>query len=48
MMPTFDLENDDQVAFLRLLFLFERTLVGQGVLASDFAYVVARPRPFSP
>jgi len=48
MMPTFDLANDDQVAFLRLLFLFERTLVEQGVLPSDFAYVVARPLPRQP
>ena len=48
MMPTFDLENEDQVAFLRLLFLFEHTLVEHRVLPSDFAYVVARPLPRQP
>jgi SAM-dependent methyltransferase len=44
MMPTFDLEDETEVAFLRLLFLFERTLVARRVVPSDFAYVVVRPR----
>lgn len=42
-MDTFDLENEDQVALLRMMFLLERTLVQRQVLGSDFAYVVARP-----
>ena len=44
LMPTFELEDTDQLALLRLLFLFERTLIEHGALPSDFAYVVARPR----
>lgn len=43
-MHTFDLEDEDQVALLRSLFTFERTLIEHGVLSSDFAYAVARPR----
>jgi SAM-dependent methyltransferase len=42
-MPTFDLEDPDQKALLRMLFVFEKTLLEHGVIESDFAYVVARP-----
>jgi len=44
LMPTFSLDNPEQLSLVRLLFLFERTLVEHRVLPSDFAYVVARPR----
>jgi 2-polyprenyl-3-methyl-5-hydroxy-6-metoxy-1,4-benzoquinol methylase len=42
-MDSFDLDDDDQVSLLRMMFLLERTLIEQKVLGSDFAYVVARP-----
>lgn len=43
-MASFDLEDERELSILRLIFLFERTLVEHGVLSSDFTYVVARPR----
>jgi 2-polyprenyl-3-methyl-5-hydroxy-6-metoxy-1,4-benzoquinol methylase len=43
-MPHLELENEWHCALLRSWFLYERTLVEHGVLPSDFAYVVARPR----
>ncbi|MFN8530785.1 MAG: class I SAM-dependent methyltransferase [Anaerolineae bacterium] len=43
-MGSYDLENPDQQALLKMLFLFERTLIQQNVLQPDFAYVVARPK----
>lgn len=43
-MHLLDLEDPWHVALLRSWFLYERTLVERGVLPSDFAYVVARPR----
>lgn len=43
-MGNFDLKNEDQVALLHMIFLFERTLIRFGLLPSDFAYVVARPK----
>ncbi len=42
-MPGFDLEDEKDLSILRLMFLFEQTLVEQKVLPSDFAFVVARP-----
>lgn len=46
-MSSFDLKDADQVAILRLIFLFEQTLMEHDVLPSDFAYVVARPKKTS-
>ncbi len=43
-MESFDLEDENHLSILRLMFLYERTLVRQGLLPSDFACVVARPR----
>ncbi len=43
-MASFDLEDAKDLSILRLMFLHERTLIRQGVLPSDFACVVARPR----
>jgi 2-polyprenyl-3-methyl-5-hydroxy-6-metoxy-1,4-benzoquinol methylase len=43
LMPSFDLENEDQRSLLKMLFLMEKTLIRQGVLQSDFAYAVAKP-----
>ena len=43
-MEAFDLEDEKDLSILRLMFLHERTLIRQGVLPSDFACVVARPR----
>lgn len=45
LMHNFDTADETQAALLRMMFLFERTLVESGVLRSDFAYVVARPLP---
>ena len=42
-MPTFDVNDERQLSLLRMIALFEQTLVEQKVLASDFTYVVARP-----
>ncbi len=42
-MPAFDLEDERDLSILRLLFLYEKTLVRQRALPSDFAFVVARP-----
>ena len=44
-MAAFDLADEKERSILRLMFLYERTLIRHGVLASDFACVVARPRP---
>ncbi len=41
-MTGLDLEDEKQLAVLRLMFLYERTLVEHGVIASDFACVVCR------
>lgn len=43
-MKSFDLEDERDLAILRLMFLYERTLIEHGVLPSDFVYLVARPR----
>jgi SAM-dependent methyltransferase len=43
-MATFDLDDEEQASLLRTIFLYERTLLEQNVIASDFSYVVARPR----
>lgn len=42
-MGSFDIEDENQKALLQMMFLFERTLIEQNVLKSDFAYVVSRP-----
>ncbi|MEP7290142.1 MAG: class I SAM-dependent methyltransferase [Chloroflexota bacterium] len=42
-MGTFDLENPEEEALLKLLLLHEKTLIQHGVIGSDFAYVVAQP-----
>ncbi len=44
-MATFDLDNPDQQALLKMIFLLEKTLIKHEVISSDFAYVVARPYP---
>lgn len=44
-MVNFDLADEVQASLLKMIFLFERTLVEQKVLDSDFCYVVARPLP---
>lgn len=41
-LPLFDLEDEGHLACLRLLMLYERTVVENGVVPSDFVYVVAR------
>lgn len=41
---TFDFSDPDDVSLLRTLFLYEQTLIKHGVIGSDFAYVVARPK----
>ena len=43
-MDAFDFDNEDHLSILRLLFVFERTLIRHSVLPSDFVYLVARPR----
>ncbi len=43
-MPGFDLEDEKDLSILRLMFLYERTLIEHEVLPSDFAFLVARPR----
>lgn len=43
-MATFDLDDEEQASLLRTIFLYERTLLEQKVIDSDFSYVVARPR----
>ncbi len=43
-MSSFDLEDEKDLSILRLMFLFERTLLKHQVLPSDFVYLVARPR----
>ncbi len=43
-MATFDLNDAGQVALLRSVFLHEKALIEHGVIDSDFAYVVARPK----
>jgi SAM-dependent methyltransferase len=48
LMPTFDQEDEDQAALVKMLFLLERTLIEHKVLGSDFAYVVARPLQTAP
>ena len=45
LMPAFDLEDERELSILRLMFLYERTLIRHGVLPSDFVCVVARPLP---
>jgi len=42
-MASFDLNEESQIALLRFIFLYETTLIEQGVLQSDFSYVVAKP-----
>ena len=44
-MANFDLERPEHKAMLRLIFLLEKSLVDHRVLASDFAYVIAKPLP---
>ncbi len=44
-MEAFDLDDERDRSILRLMFLYERTLVRHGVLPSDFACVAARPLP---
>ncbi len=44
-MASYDLDDPDQQAVLKMIFLFEKTLIQQGVLQPDFAFVVARPKP---
>ncbi|MEM7582946.1 MAG: class I SAM-dependent methyltransferase [Acidobacteriota bacterium] len=43
-MAGFDLEDEKDLSILRLMFLYERTLVEHQVIPSDFAFLVARPR----
>lgn len=43
-LPLMDLEDENHRSILRLLMLYEGSLVDHGVLPSDFAYAVARPR----
>lgn len=42
-MSNFDLHDESDLAMLRMLFLFERTMIEQGVIDSDFTYIVAYP-----
>jgi 2-polyprenyl-3-methyl-5-hydroxy-6-metoxy-1,4-benzoquinol methylase len=42
-MPTFDLNDPADVERLRGLFQLEKSMIQNGVIGSDFAYVVARP-----
>jgi len=42
-MPNFDVEDEVQASLLKMIFLYEQTLVENGVLGSDFCYAVARP-----
>jgi len=42
-MPNFDVEDEMQASLLKMIFLYEQTLVENGVLGSDFCYAVARP-----
>ncbi len=43
-MSNFDVKNDTEASLLKMIFLYEQTLVEKGVLDSDFCYVVARPK----
>jgi 2-polyprenyl-3-methyl-5-hydroxy-6-metoxy-1,4-benzoquinol methylase len=43
-MASFDVANPDDQARLRGLFQFEKTMIENGFIGSDFAYVVAKPR----
>jgi len=47
-MPNFDVEDEMQASLLKMIFLYEQTLVENGVLGSDFCYAVARPLDASP
>ena len=42
-MANFDVKDENQAALLKMIFLYEQTLVEKGVIESDFCYVVARP-----
>jgi len=44
-MANFDVTDELQASLVKMIFLFEQTLVEQEVLDSDFCYVVARPLP---
>ena len=44
LMANFDVTDDAQASLLRMIFLYEQTLMEFRVLDSDFAYVVAQPR----
>lgn len=44
-MESFDLDDPEDVERLRGLFALEKALIQNGVLESDFAYVVAKPKP---
>ena len=44
LLPHLDLTDENHLAFLRFMMVFEGTLLEHGVIASDHAYVVARPR----
>jgi SAM-dependent methyltransferase len=46
-MANFDVTDELQASLVKMIFLFEQTLVEQHVLDSDFCYVVARPLPGS-
>jgi len=40
----FDEENEDHSTIMRLLITFESILIEEGMLSSDFTFIVARPR----
>ncbi|MFI4938911.1 MAG: class I SAM-dependent methyltransferase [Burkholderiales bacterium] len=43
-MTNFDTDNELQATVVKMIFLYEQTLVENNVLESDFCYVVARPK----
>lgn len=43
-MANFDTEDEVQASLVKMIFLYEQTLIENNVLDSDFCYVVARPK----
>jgi ubiquinone/menaquinone biosynthesis C-methylase UbiE len=43
-MANFDTDDELQATIVKMIFLYEQTLIDSGVLESDFCYVVARPK----
>jgi 2-polyprenyl-3-methyl-5-hydroxy-6-metoxy-1,4-benzoquinol methylase len=47
-MANFDSSDPLHATVLKMIFLYEQTMIDHGILDSDFCYVVARPLPSTP